>query len=95
LKTHLIFIYEPRIPKFCFARKPTFGNWLLCIYHQANGSAHVDEGIESLLNKDNSLLVIAQEDFSIEAPTPNMFSSSSNLATSIAKIIDVPATRFS
>jgi len=40
-------------------------------------------------------MINAWEDFSIEAPTPNMFSSSSGLATSIAEITNVPATRFS
>jgi hypothetical protein len=95
LKTHLVSIYEPRIPKFCFARKPTFGNWLSCMYHQANGSAHIDEGIESLLNKDNSLVINVRKDFSIEAPTPNMFSSSYGLATLIVEITNVLATRFS
>jgi hypothetical protein len=49
--------------------------------HQVNsGSAHVDETIESLLNKNNYLVISVQEAFSIEDPTPNIFSSKSSLA---------------
>ncbi len=47
LKTHSISILEPKIPKFCFARKATLGNWPSYICHQASGFADVDEIIES------------------------------------------------
>jgi hypothetical protein len=62
--------------------------------HQVNsGSAHVDETIESLLNKNNYLVISVQEAFSIEDPTPNIFSSKSSLATSTTTI-DALAKRF-
>jgi hypothetical protein len=69
LKTNSIFICEPGIARICFARKPTFGNWLSCSSHQVDGSAHANEGIESLLNKDNSPMTNDKKDSSIEAPT--------------------------
>jgi hypothetical protein len=37
------------------------------MHHQVSASAHVDEGIESFLNKDNYLVTSAQKDSSIEA----------------------------
>jgi hypothetical protein len=97
LKTPSIFIYEPtdKISRICFGRKPTFGNWPSHIHHQANGSAHVDEGIESLLNKYNSQATNSQEDSLIEAPTPNMFFSSLGPTTSIVAIAYVPTIRLS
>jgi hypothetical protein len=95
LKTRSISICEPEIPRICFVRKPTFGNWPSCVSHQANGFAHADEGIKSLLNKDNSLDINDQEDSSIEAPTLNMFASSFGHVASIATIVDVLGIRFS
>jgi hypothetical protein len=86
---------NPEILRICFARKPTFGNWPSCICHQTNGFAHVNDEIKSLLNKDNFLVTGVQEDSTIEAPTPNMFSSSYGLTTSTAAITDVLATWFS
>jgi hypothetical protein len=81
-----------------FAKKPTFGNWPSYIHHQANGSAHVDERIESLLNKDNSQVISNQEDSSIDSiedPTPNMFSPSYSPITSIAAITYLLTSGFS
>jgi hypothetical protein len=95
LKTHLIFICELEIPRICFARKPTFGNWPSCIHHQTNGSTHANVRIKNLLNNYNSLVTNAQKDSSIEAPTPNMFSSSFGLTTLIVAIANVPAIGFS
>ncbi len=82
LKTHSISICEHGIPRIYFAKKPTFGNWPLCIRHQVSGSTHVDEKIDSLPNINNSLIINVWKDSSIEAPTPNMFSSNSNPASS-------------
>ncbi len=39
-----------------------------------NGSTHEDEEIKNLMNKYNFLVINAQEDFSIEACTLNIFS---------------------
>jgi hypothetical protein len=54
LKTHSDSICELEILRICFARKPTFRNWLSCIHHQVNGFAHANEKVNNLLNKDNS-----------------------------------------
>jgi hypothetical protein len=63
--------------------------------HQVNsGSTHVDEIIESLINKNNYLVTSVQEAFSIEDPKPNIFSSKSSLAASTITI-DALAKRFS
>jgi hypothetical protein len=35
--------------------------------HQVNGSAHVDDGIKTLLNKYNSPMISAQEIFQLKA----------------------------
>jgi hypothetical protein len=56
---------------------------------------HANEEIKSLLNKDKSPMTSVQEDFPIEAPTPNMFSSSFGPATSNTTTIDVLAIGFS
>jgi len=92
LKTHSISILEPRTPKICFG-KATLGNQPSCIRHQASGFAHVDEIIESLLNKDNSPMTNAQEDSLIKTLTANMFFSNFSLVTSIATK-DVMVVRF-
>jgi hypothetical protein len=96
LETYLVSICEPRIPRICFVKKPIFANWPSYIGHQANGFAHVDEEIKSLLNnKDNSPMTNVQKDSSIEAPTPNMFPSNSSPATSIVTIANVLIAGFS
>ncbi len=38
------------------------------MFHQVSGSAHVDDGIETLLNKYNSSMISAQEFFQLRAP---------------------------
>jgi hypothetical protein len=43
------------------------------MHHQANASAHVDEGIESHQNKDNSSMICAWKDSSIETPHQTYF----------------------
>jgi hypothetical protein len=43
----------------------------------------MDEQIDNLLNRNNFPMTNAQKDSSIEAPTPNIFSSSFNLASSV------------
>jgi hypothetical protein len=43
------------------------------MHHQVNASAHVDEGIERFLNKNNYLMTSAQKDSSIEAPYQRYF----------------------
>jgi len=63
-----------------------FGNWPSWMHHHVSGSTHVDGKIGSLLNKDYSLVTNAREDSSIEAPTPNIFSSNSSSMTSIVAI---------
>jgi hypothetical protein len=61
-----------------------------------DGSTHANEGIESFLNKNNSPMTSAREDSSIEAPTLNMFSSSSNLGpTKSTTTTDVMAIKCS
>jgi len=87
LKINLVFIYEPKIPKIYFVRKPTFGNKPSCICHQVNEYAHVDEEINNFLNKDNSLMTNAQKDSSIKAPVPNIFCSNSNPTSSINLVL--------
>ncbi len=64
LKTCSDSICELEILKFCFARKPTFRNWLSCICHRVSGSAHANEEINNLLNKDNSPMTIVKKDSS-------------------------------
>jgi hypothetical protein len=77
LKTHYISIYEPKIPRmFCFARKSTFEIGL-----HAYATKLMDEEVDNLLNRNNSPMTNARKDSSIEAPTPNIFSSSFNLAS--------------
>jgi hypothetical protein len=62
---------------------------------QINGFAHVDGGIESLLNKDNSLGTTIHKDSLIETLTPNIFSSRSIPTTSIVVISNALAIGFS
>jgi hypothetical protein len=40
------------------------------------------ENIDNIFNKDNSLATKTRENYSIEAPIPNIFSSRSSLETS-------------
>jgi len=47
------------------------------MHHQARGSLHVTWSMGNLVNKDNSPITKAHENFSIEAPTPNRLMSSS------------------
>jgi hypothetical protein len=54
---------------------------------------HPNEEINNLLNRDNSLVTNVQQDSSIEAHIPNIFSSSSNL-TSLVVIVDAMALGF-
>jgi hypothetical protein len=46
-------ICELGISRIYLTRKPTFRNWM---HHQANGSTHANEGIESFLNKNIFLM---------------------------------------
>jgi hypothetical protein len=57
------------------------------MHHKASEFAHVNGGIENLLNKNNFLLTNVHEISSIEAPTPNIFSLRSNFTTSTTTII--------
>jgi hypothetical protein len=74
LKTCSISIWNPRIPRICLARKPTFGNWFSWHHHQDKGSTHVNARIDNLLNKKRSPTTRAQEDSSMDAPIPNILS---------------------
>jgi hypothetical protein len=67
---------------------------LSCIHHQVSGLAHVNKKIDSFLNKNNFLVTNARKDFSIEVFIPNIFSSSSNLTSSII-VIDAMVLAFS
>jgi hypothetical protein len=49
--------------------------------HHTRRSTHIDWRIY-LFNKDNSLTTKTHENFSIEAPIPNIFSSRSSIETS-------------
>jgi hypothetical protein len=94
IKTHSISIYKLNIPRICFAKKLTFKKWPSCICHQVSGFAHINEEINNLLNRDNSLVTNVQKDFSIEACIPNIFYSSSNLTSSVL-VIDAMILQFS
>jgi hypothetical protein len=64
------------MPKKCLARNATFGNWPSWLCYQRR-SLNVEEGMDNLLNKDNSPMTSAQEDSSKDVPTPNMLPFSS------------------
>jgi hypothetical protein len=55
-----------------YATPPSTIPCLSVVRHQANGSIHIDCGINSFQNKESSVITSALEGFSIEAPTPNM-----------------------
>lgn len=59
-----------------------------------NGSTHVDEEIESLLNKDIFLVTSVRKDSSVETPTPNLFPSRFGPITSIVPTTNVISTWF-
>jgi hypothetical protein len=75
-------------------KKLTFKKWPSCICHQVSGFAHINEEINNLLNRDNSLMTNVQKDFSIEACIPNIFYSSSNFTSSVL-VIDAMILQFS
>jgi hypothetical protein len=52
------------------------------MHHYVNGSNNVDGKTKSLLNKDYFPITSARENSSIEASTPNIFSSNSSPTTS-------------
>ncbi len=64
-------------------------NWPSCIHHQANGYAHVDEGIK-IIPQWLMLAKILQ----MRPQTQTCFFSSSSLTTLIVAIANVPTTRF-
>jgi hypothetical protein len=57
------------------------------VHHHASGSTHSNGKTRSLLNINSSLVTNAHEDSSIEAPTPNIFSSNFSPTTSTITIV--------
>ncbi len=80
-KITFVSIWNLRIPKIYFARKPTFGNWFIWVHHQAKGSTHLNKRIYNLQNNHNYLITSRQAYFSMDALTPNMLISSSSTLT--------------
>jgi hypothetical protein len=74
-----------------FSKETYVQSWPSWMRHQANGFSHVDEEIQSILNKNKSPMTSVWEDSSIEPPQPNIFSSSFGLATSTTSTINVVA----
>jgi hypothetical protein len=61
------------------AKKATFENELLWVYHQAKGSTHIDCEINNFQSGNNFVITSACENSSIETPTPNMLFSFSSI----------------
>jgi len=66
------------MPRICFVRNATFGNYLSWLHHQARGSSHVTRGMGKLLNKSNSPMTSVRKDSSKDAQTLEMLPSSSS-----------------
>jgi hypothetical protein len=62
----------------CLVRKPTFKIQFSWHHHQDKGFAHVDVGIDNLLNKESFPTTKAREDSSMDVPTLKKLSSFSS-----------------
>ncbi len=78
LNTFFISIYNLGMLRICLAENVTFENCPLWLHHQITRFSHVARNVNNLFNKDNSPMENGWKDFSKEAPTQNMLSSSSS-----------------
>ncbi len=80
-KIHSILIYEPMMPKFCCAKKPTFGNLDWLANHHINGSRPFAFSTWKLQNKDNLTLKRPLGASIVKWATPNSFVPLKNVRT--------------
>ncbi len=72
-KIYLILIYEPMMPNFSHAKKPTFGNLDWLANHHINGSRPFAFSTWKLQNKDNLTLKRPLGASKVKWDTPNSF----------------------
>ncbi len=77
IRFFFISIWDPRIPRICLARNPTFSS----VCHQARISTHLDKRIDLSKLKQLFSNKCTCEDFLMNVPTPNMLVSFSSTST--------------